>query len=226
MAVNKWFEFYITLSGGLLVSRRGTILGIILISLGISILLNNFNVPKSFAIIVLGLIIIFLFYKKRQNAFLIIGLITVISGVLSVLKEFNIFVFRIKGDFILLLIGIAFVLLYYLKKNIGFLFPGTILLSLAAYLFLIEYFNNQRLWPSFFVLLGLAFYAIYFIAFYEEDSWPLVIGTIFNFLGILLLGFSYGFIGRSTLKYLRYILPLVFIYLGVLIMLRIIKRKS
>ncbi len=206
-------------------SRRGTILGIILISLGISIFLNNFNVPKSFAAIVLGMIILYLFYKKRQTAFLVIGLIIAVGGVLSVLRELNIIDFKIRGEYLLLLIGVIFIALYYIKKNSGFLFPGTILISLGIYMLLIKYFNSSGLWPCFFILLGLAFYSIYFMAYYGIASWPLVVGTILNFMGILLLGFSYGIINWRTVRYIRYVLPLFVVYLGVLLVLKIIRRK-
>lgn len=206
-------------------SRQDTILGIILMSLGIGFLLNKFNITKSFVSIVLGLFLIYLHNKKRQNAFFVIGLVISASGVLWVLEELNIFALKTKGEFILLLTGIIFIILYLLKKNIGFLFPGTILLSFVAYLFFIDYFNNHRMWPCFFIILGIGFYSIYFMAFYGENSWPLVVGTILNCLGIILLGFSYGVINRRTLRYLRYVLPLVSIYLGVVIMLKIIKRK-
>ncbi len=207
-------------------SRKGTILGILLIILGIGFFLNNFIVSKSYATILIGLFILYLFYKKRQSAFLIIGLFLAGMGLLSVLNDLNIFTFKVKGELILILLGVMFITLYYSKKNIGFLFPGAILISLGSYIYLINFYNRQDLWPCFFILLGLAFYFIYFAAFYGGDNWPLVIGTVFNVLGIMLLGFSYNIISWRTLRYARYVLPLALVYIGVLLLLRVIRRRA
>jgi drug/metabolite transporter (DMT)-like permease len=209
------------------VNRKNSVLGAALILLGIAVFLKNFRVmPGSSITIIAGLFFLYLFYIKKQQAFLVLGLVAILAGIISILRDLNIFDLKITGEAILILIGIVFIALYYSKKNIGFLIPGVILISLGLYISLINYYNTTKLWPCFFILLGMAFYSIYFIALYGKENWPLVIGTILCLLGLTLLAFSYGILNRRLWRYYNYLWPLALVFVGVILILGKFKGRK
>ncbi len=206
--------------------RKNLILGIGLIFLGIAIFLRNFNLfPRNSMTIMAGLIFLFLYFWKRQQVFLVLGLISIIPGLISLLKDFNIISFKVTGDVILMLVGLVFVTLYFRKKNIGFLLPGVILIAFGSYITFITYFNNVKLWPCFFIFLGIAFYSVYFIALYDEENWPLVIGTILCLFGISLLGVSYGALSIRMIRIYSYVWPLLLVLIGLLLIFKKLNRR-
>lgn len=208
-------------------NKKSSTLGIALILLGVAVFLKNFKImPGSSLILFVGIFFLYLYYTRKQQAFLIIGLIAVISGIVSILDDLKIFRFEITGELILIVLGLIFIYLYYSKKNIGFLIPGAILISLGCYIFLMDNFNTGKLWPSFFILLGFAFYFIYFTALYGKENWPLVVGTLLMMIGIVFLAFSYGILDWRIWKYYKYVWPLFLIFLGVLLLLNTIKSKG
>ncbi|MCK9217518.1 MAG: hypothetical protein M0P77_06330 [Firmicutes bacterium] len=208
--------------------RKVSFLGILFILFGIIIIFKNFNImPGRLVTVIIGIFFLCLSSARKQNSFLLIGLILVASGTLYILRDLNIFSFDRMGEILLVFIGLVFAISYFSNKSIGFLTSGVILISLGLYLFLINHYDDTRLWPCFFILLGMAFYSIYFIALYGEGDWPLVIGTMLNLTGILLLGFNYGVLNWKLLKYFRYIWPSALVAFGlILIFKRIRKRRG
>lgn len=208
-------------------NKKSSTLGIALILLGIAVFLKNVKImPGSSLVFFTGIFFLYLYYTRKQQAFLVIGLITVVSGLISMLDDLKIFRFEITGEMVLILLGLIFVYLYYSKKNIGFLIPGAILISLGCYIFLMDNFNTGKLWPSFFILLGFAFYSIYFAALYGKENWPLVVGTLLMLIGIAFLAFSYGILDWRIWNYYKYIWPLFLVFLGILLILNTIKKKG
>lgn len=150
-----------------------------------------------------------------------------ISGTLSILMDYNFLRLTIGGESILIIIACLFIILYYFKKNIGFLIAGVIISTLGLYMFLIDYYNTVRIWPVFFILLGIAFYTIYFIALYGKENWPLVLGTMLILLGILLLGINFAILKPKILRYIKsYFWPSVLIIVGLTIILKRIRKKK
>lgn len=208
-------------------NKKSSTLGIALILLGAAIFLKNFKImPGSSLVLFAGIFFLYIYYTRKQQAFLVIGSIAVVSGLISILDDLRFFRFEMTGELFLILLGFIFVYLYYTKKNIGLLIPGAILISLGCYIFLMDNFNAGKLWPSFFILLGFAFYFIYFIALYGRENWPLVVGTLLMLIGIVFLAYSYGILDWRIWKYYKYVWPLFLIFLGVLLLVRTIKGKS
>ena len=143
-------------------NRRQKTLGIFLILIGLSSILKNMKILQGNTIALFGgLFLLYLWYINKQNIFLILGVIGTIYGVLSVLNNMGIYRFRASEEIILFALGILFLCLYYAKKVSFFVFPGSILISLAGYLFLMKNFNSAKLWPSYFILLGFALLCLY-----------------------------------------------------------------
>ncbi len=208
-------------------NKKSSTLGILLILLGIAVFLKNFKImPGSTLVLFAGILLLYLYYTRKQQAFLLLGSIAAISGILSILGDLRIFRFEITGELFFALLGLVFIFIYYSKKNIGFLIPGAILISLGCYIYLMENFNSSELWPMFFILLGIAFYSIYFIALYGKENWPLVVGTILMLVGLVFLTFSYGILDWRLWQYYNYLWPLLLILVGVLILIRTIKGKD
>lgn len=207
-------------------NKRSSLLGVILILIGISAILKNFRImPGNSFILFGGIFLLYLWYLKRQQVFLVLGSLALFSGVLSILQDLRIFQFKMSGEMVLLALGVLFIFFYYQKGIFGFIFPGAILISLAGYVFLMNNFNSAKLWPSYFILLGFAFYLIYFTAFYGRSSWPLVVGTILNLLGIVFLAFSYGLLNWRLYQYYNYVWPIILILFGVLLLMRVFSEK-
>ncbi|SHJ27170.1 LiaI-LiaF-like domain-containing protein [Lutispora thermophila] len=201
-------------------------LGVVLILIGLSALLKNLKImPDNSFVIFVGIFFMYLWYIKRNNILLLLGCFGVFSGLISLLDYYNIIRLKMSLEMVLLILGIIFLYLYYSKGIFGFVFPGAILISLAGYVFLISRYNSEKLWPSYFILMGFAFYLIYFIAFYEKSSWTLVLGTILNLLGILFLGFTYGIISWRIYKYYDFLWPLIMIVAGLLLLMVTISGK-
>lgn len=206
-------------------NKKSSILGMGLILLGMAVFLKNIGImPRSSLMMFAGIFFFYLYIIKKEQAFLIISLIAALSGSISILRDLKFLRFNMTGEVFLFLLGIIFILLYYSRKNIVFLIPGAILISLGCYVFLMDNFNSARLWPSFFVLLGIAFYFIYFLALYGKENWPLVIGTILIFMGLIFLAYSYEVLDLRIWQYYNYVLPLVLILLGVLLLIKKVKR--
>lgn len=208
-------------------NKRRSVLGVLLILIGISAILKNLGImPGNSFVLFGGIFLLYLWYMKRQQIFLVLGSLAVFTGFLSLIQDLGIFRFRMSGELVLLALGILFLFFYYTKGIFGFVFPGAILISLAGYVFLMENFDSAKLWPSYFLLLGFAFYMIYFIAFYERSSWPLVVGTILNLLGIFFLAFSYGLLNWRIFQYYNYIFPTLLIFIGILLLMKVFGGRS
>lgn len=207
-------------------NRRRYVLGVALILIGLSAILKNLRImPNNSLLIFAGIFFMYLWYIKRQNLFLLLGSLGIFFGLVSFLDYYNIIRLRMSPELVLLILGLIFLYLYYSRRIFGFVFPGAILISLSGYVFLINRFNSEKLWPSYFLLLGFAFYLIYFIAFYEKSSWPLVIGTILNLLGLLFLSFTYGILNWRIYQYYNYLWPLLLILIGILLLLKVFGGK-
>lgn len=209
-----------------MLKRKRLALGILFLLLIFIIFLRNYNIMSSRLITAaIGVLFLYLFLTKRQKFFLLISFILGASSIIHIFNDLNIIQFNRTGEVILIFIGIVFVISYILNKSIGFFTSGVILISLGLYLFLINHYDDTRLWPCFFILLGMAFYSIYFIALYGEGDWPLVIGTMLNLMGILLLGFNYGILNWKLLKYQRYIWPTALIILCLMFIFRRVGKR-
>lgn len=209
-------------------NKKNALIGIALIFLGISIYLRNFNIGTgSLITLFLGLGLIYAYYIRKEQPFIIFGGIFAAIGLMAVLRDIRFFRIDMTFETLLIVLGVLFVFIYYSKHIEGFIFPGVILPAIGIYLLLLRLLNDRYASPSIFLLLGFAFYAIYLIAYMEKSNWPLIPANILIIAGIIAYGVSFDIITWHMI-YLKkdYIWPLLMIGAGVLILLSRFRRRT
>lgn len=197
-------------------SKRNDIsLGVILIVIGVIVFLLNVNLlPNNVLKLGLGVAFLIAYYYKRQTGYLIAGLILTLLGAISLIEEYVIRDADVTGLFFMWGLGIAFLVMYFSKNIKAFVYPGCILPAIGTYSFVEELFKGDTGW-LFFLLLGLAFYAIYLIEHRSTGSnWPLIPGTVLVVLSGVLLLTSKEIITTSFWKVISYIWPIILILVG------------
>lgn len=208
--------------------RKNTVLGMFLLFLGVSMYFRNFRIGTgSLLTLFLGLGLLYAYYSRREQPFIIFGGIFTGIGLMSVMHDLRIFRIDMSFETMLIVLGIIFIFIYYSKQIQSFIFPGMILPALGIYLILSRTVSDRYASPSIFLLLGFAFYAIYFIAYMGKSNWPLIVATILLLLGIAGYALSFKVITWNSI-YLKgeYIFPLILIGAGALILLNMRKRRS
>ncbi len=208
-------------------NKRNTAIGVVLILLGISIYMRNFHIDSgSMLTLFLGLGLLFAYYNKKEQPYIIFGSIFTVIGLMSVLGDIRFFRIDMTFEAVMIVLGIIFTFIYYVKRIHGFIFPGMILPALGIYIILLRVLNDRLASSSIFLLLGFAFYAIYFIAYMGKSNWPLIPASILLLAGILSYAFSFKVLSWNIilLKW-DYIWPLLMIAAGLLILIRRLKRR-
>lgn len=209
-------------------NKKNTTIGAFLILLGIFMYMRNFYIGTGTLItLLLGFGLLYAYYVKRDQPFMIFGGIFTAIGLMSVLKDIRIFRIDMTFEAALIALGIIFIFLYYTKHVEGFIFPGMILPAIGIYFILLNAFNDRYAFPSIFFLLGFAFYAIYFAAYMGRSSWPLIPANILLIIGIASYAFTFDIINwEMAYLNLDYIGPLLMISAGILILLGRIKKRK
>lgn len=208
-------------------NRKNTAVGVALILLGISIYLRNFNIGTgSLVTLFLGLVLLYAYYTKREQPYIIFGGIFTAIGLMSVLGDIRFFRINMSFEAALIALGLIFIFIFYTKHIEGFVFPGTILPVLGVYIILQRSFSDRLVGSSIFLLLGFAFYTIYFLAYMGKSSWPLFLATILLMAGILSYAFSFEILTWKmiSLKW-DYIWPLLLVAAGLSILLGRLRRR-
>ncbi|HOR86641.1 MAG TPA: hypothetical protein PLL98_09160 [Bacillota bacterium] len=207
-------------------NRKNTLIGATLIFLGISIWLRGYHIRTgSLLTLFLGLGLLYVNYIKKEQPYAIFGGIFTAIGLISVINEAGLFHINIGIETLLIIIGIIFIFLYRTREVQGLIFPGMILPAIGIYLILQKSFDSRYANPSIFLLLGFAFYIIYFIAYTGKFSWTLVPATAFLLIGIIAYAFSFRVITWDMIIIHKdYIWPLLMILAGALILLNLRKK--
>jgi len=208
--------------------KKNTVIGVVLLFLGVFIYLKNFHIGTgSLLTLFLGLGLLYAYYSKKEQPFIIFGGIFTGIGLISVLHDLKLFKLDLTFETLLIVLGIIFIFIYYSKQIQGFIIPGMILPVLGVYFILLRTVSDRYAAPSILLLLGFAFYAIYFIAYMGKSGWPLIVATILLLLGIAGYALSFNVITWNIVYLKRdYILPVIMIAAGALVLLNMWKRKS
>lgn len=203
--------------------------GIFLIFLGLALFLKNFHISIINTLLICGgLYFLYSYATKKIQPHLTFGAILTIAGAVMLLRDMNMLRFEISGEMYLILLGMIFLFFYFTKGLFGFIFPGYILPALGVYLLIEKNIHGDYAWPSFFIMLGLAFYLIYFTALIHKSSWPLIPGTILIGFGLVCYAFVLGMVTIDTIKaleqYQNYILSGVILLAGVGLLYRGLKK--
>lgn len=206
--------------GGLMLKKNNFVVGVLLIFLGLAFFLKNYNISVINTLILLGgLYFLYDYVAKKQQPHLVFGIILSATGIIILFKDLGKLKLDLNGEMFLIVLGAVFLLLYFSKRIVGFVFPGIILPAIALFIMLEKNINGFYMWPSFFILLGLAFYLIYFTAFIHNSNWPLIPGTILVLFGLAAFAFVLGIVTIDMIKglaqYQNYIISGAIVLLGV-----------
>ncbi len=207
--------------------RKNIFLGGILVFLGATMFLKNFNInPADTFLLLLGIYFLYLYSINKQQPHFIIGIIaTTVSGI-SILNHINIFNIDISGGVFFILLGTLFLYLYYNKSMTGFILPGCLLPSVGIYTILVNNLNERYAWPSIFLLLGSAFFVIYFVEYMHKENWPLLAGIFLFGMGILCYAMVYGLINIDISKLNNLIWPAALMGVGTIILINNLRKRK
>lgn len=199
--------------------RNNTFLGIIFILLGIFVFLRNTDIfSGNIFLILVGLIFLAIYFTKKYTWSLIVGLMVMVTGITSVVDDYFTTTIDISGFTFLFGLGLAFLILYFVKGITGFVFPGFFLIAIGVYTLVSSMYDGDLSW-LFFLLIGLAFYGIYLAEFRKMKGvyWPLIPGTISICFSAFLFLLNNQIIKNIFLEIKSYILPVSLIIVGILI---------
>lgn len=208
-------------------SRNYTI-GIVLILIGGLFLISNFtdvSMKDSFMVLV-GVALLIGYYLKRHTGYLIAGLVVLSIGASQIVDTYNLVAVDISGFTFFLALGIAFLLLYFVKNIRGFIYPGCILVAMSLFTLIEDSYGYDIPW-AFTLFIGVSFYFIYLIETRRlGQRWPLIPGTIL----IVVSGITYlmteDVITTSVWETLSYVWPVLLVLAGLKIIYNNIKIKK
>lgn len=208
--------------------KNQILIGIILVVVGLySLIAQWIHLPfirmRNLPVLFVATALLLLYYTKRQTWALVVGMTLGFFGILGVFPSgyFNAGTFIAPMVFIIP--GLIFMTLYFSKKIIGFLIPGSILLWFGIFIGLIltGMARGMMVPAVFFGSLGAAFITMYILGYPRIGKWPLIPGGILLAFGFMFfMGFSVGFIVRFA----PIVIPIALIVIGILIALG--SRKS
>lgn len=209
-------------------TRRDYTIGIVLILIGGLFLLANFteiSMKDSFMILV-GLALLIGYYSKRHSGYLIAGLVVLSIGVSQVVDTYKLVSVDISGFTFFVALGIAFLILYFVKNVRGFIYPGCILVAMGLFKLLEEGLGYTMPW-AFTLFIGVSFYFVYLIETRRlGQKWPLIPGTILIVISGLTYLVTEDVVTISVWESLSYIWPALLILIGLKIIYNNIKFKK
>lgn len=196
--------------------RNSNLLGIILILVGIAVFLLNTEIfSGDMFLILVGLTFLAIYFNRKYTWSLISGLVITVVGITAVIDELFPLQIDLAGFTLLFGLGIAFLILYYTKKIMGFVFPGFILPSIGIFSLVSSIYTGEISW-AFFLLLGLSFYGIYLAEFMKRGyRWPLIPGTILIGFSAIVYLITNDIIKASVWKIVSYFWPAILIIIGI-----------
>ena len=210
--------------------KNNYVVGIVLVFLGLAFFLKNYNISVINTLMLLGgLYFLYNYAVKRYQPHLIFGILLSAAGAVMLLRDLGRLNFDMSGEMFLLALGAIFLFFYFTKGITGLVFPGFILPVFSIYSLIENNMNDNYMWPSFFILLGLAFYLIYFTAFINKSNWPLIPGTILILIGLVAFVFVLGIVSidmiKSLSQYQNYIISGGIVLLGIGLLYKGLKKN-
>ena len=206
---------------------KGIVPGVILIGLGILFFLNNYNIDiGDWFILGIGIVFLVAYITKKKTGFLVTGLILSYFGGLIFLENLDFINGHLFGALFLTALGAAFLTVYFIKKKLGFIFPGFILLAVGIYAVVTKVADvgQRELWPLIFMLLAIAFLSIFALEFRRLGYRPLIPALILFVAGVLAFMTTGGIITPDGwfdfLRMLSRFWPLLLIIAGVSIIFK------
>lgn len=208
--------------------NKNKLTGVILILLGVSLSLGKSDIEVgSILMLFIGLGLLYAYYIRREQPFIILGGVFSVIGLLFILKDIRLIRINIAFETTFIMLGIMLLYVYRTKHIHGFIFPGMILPAVGVYLILLKYFDGRYAASSIFLLLGFAFYAIYFIEYMDKSCWPLIPATLLLLIGIFSYAIRFNIITWRMIYIKKdFIWPLIMIAAGIFILPKKQKKQK
>jgi hypothetical protein len=139
--------------------------------------------------------------KLKNNSSIVTGVIFILFGFFLLLDSLNILKFN--ANYVLLIIGIIFLLAYSFTKKPGLLIPG-VMLSLFSLILIFNLIYLPYVWM---LSISLSFFAVY-LTKEKDTTWALIPGSILLAITLIII-FEY----YTTINALPLILILIGVYL-------------
>lgn len=154
---------------------------------------------------------------QRQGG-LAAGIVLIFVGIALLLINFDV----LAGEFFLVALGGAFLVVFAIWRRLGFLIPGMILVWLGAGITLFEsgVLGLESDAAVVQIALGLAFVSIYVFMGANRHWWPLIPGSILIIIGTLIFLTTENIIDLTLDDIFNLIVPVIIIIVGVWLIVR------
>ena len=164
--------------------------------------------------------------SKRRGLFPALFLIFI--GAVFLLRSFHVFHWRDIWPILLFGVGLLLFCSAFGKRDKGAVFPGTILILVGAFFYLWKNYYlpwyMDELWPVFPLIVGVAFFALFF---FSPKEWGVLIpATILTFVSAIFFLNNFGTLPWSAWAFIGRTWPIVLIVIGVLILLSHSRKRS
>jgi hypothetical protein len=157
--------------------------------------------------------------ENRSGSNYVLGMFLILLGILILLIQLNRIDWENFWPFILIAIGLLFILGFFLnRRNYGLLMPGSIFLivgGLFLYMTQSSWREMEYLWPTFILAPGIGFLLMFLFGEAHNKLWV---------PGVILLAFSVAFYARAW-DFLRY-WPILLIVIGIYLIVRTVGPKT
>ncbi|EOD00043.1 hypothetical protein [Caldisalinibacter kiritimatiensis] len=196
--------------------KNDKVLGLILILIGIGVLLLNTNLlPKGVVLAAVGVAFLIGYSNKKITGYLVSGLILIALGIGSIANEFSFTTTDLSGPLFLWALGMAFLVIYFVKNIKGFIYPGCILPAIGTFVLIQDMYDSDLLWV-FFLLIALSFFVVYLLEFRKQNvSWPLIPASVLAVISVIFFLISENIISNDFWRIVSYIWPLLLVIAGV-----------
>lgn len=203
--------------------KNQALVGVILVVVGLYSLLSQWvDLPfikiKNLPVLFVATALLLLYYTKRKTWALVTGMLIGFLGIIGVFpRSINAGTFIVPMVFIIP--GSIFIILYFSKRMIGFLIPGSILIWFGTFVGLtVSGLATGMMVPAlFFGSIGAAFITMYILGHPGIGKWPLIPGCILLAFGFM---FFMGFSVRVVTRFAPRIIPIAFIVIGFLLFIK------
>lgn len=217
--------------------KKNIVPGLILIGLGILFLLQNFmrnyNIDVGdWFVLGMGLVFIVAYFTKRKTGFLVAGLIISYLGSFILLNNLHIVDRQLFWAIFLMTLGFIFLIVYFFRKELGFVFPGLFLSAIGVYSLVLKitHTTQARMWPLFFMILAMACLLLFVFEFKRWGFKPLIPSLLLFAVGLLGFMTIQGMISYDMwieyLYYARNFWPVLLVFAGVVIIIKNYRIKQ
>ncbi|MBS4536982.1 hypothetical protein GOQ27_00825 [Clostridium sp. D2Q-11] len=206
-------------------NKNNYIFGIGLVLLGIILLITNISfIPNDIIMVLLGIILLGVYYKRKSSLTLIIGVILIAIGLKDIIDLYT--DYEISSLIFNTVIGAIFLIVYFRNNKGWAIYPGIIIPAMGIHDFLESNVLGDKEW-LFLLILSIALYIIYFIQKKRyQIKWTFNVATILLVIsGISYINTDYR-LDIKIWKMIAYLWPVLLILIGVKILYNNYKEKK